>query len=209
MVIITPQMKVTIARRADSGCGIVFDMAIHETYQGPAMQFAGQNADPRVRLIAAIGRNRELGKEGKLLWSIPDDLKRFRMLTKGHPVIMGRKTFESILSYTGGKPLPERTNIVVTRDISYTHDDATVVHSLEDALVAARNGYPEAIDVIGGAQIYTEALPYADELLLTLIDDEKEADSFFPRYEESFTKIKKEEAGEYEGLKYKWVDLER
>ncbi len=164
---------------------------------------------PAVCAVVAIGKNRELGLDGKLLWHIPDDLARFKRLTLGHPLIMGRKTFESILGYTGGKPLPGRTNIVVTRDASWTHEGVIVVGSLEEGIAKAQELDAEEIHIGGGAQIYEQALPYIDKLYLTLVDDEKEADSFFPPYEKEFTKKVFEEAREWNGLKYKWMDLER
>ena len=99
---------------------------------------------PRICIVVAIGKNRELGKEGKLLWHIPDDLKRFKMLTKNHPIIFGRKTFESVLGYNKGKPLPERTNIVVTRDPEFNYQGALVAHSLEQAIeTAAERSMPK------------------------------------------------------------------
>lgn len=163
----------------------------------------------RVSMIAAIGRNRELGKGNELLWRIPDDLKRVRTLTAGHPLVMGRKTFDSIISAVG-KPLPGRTSVVVTRDLAWQYDGAIVTHSIEEGIEAAKKAPGgEEVFIFGGAQIYTEALPMADKLYLTLIDDEKEADSFFPSYESEFAKVVFEELREYEGLKYRWVDLER
>ncbi len=168
----------------------------------------------RICAVVAIGKNRELGKEGKLLWHIPDDLKRFKELTLGHPIIMGRKTFESIVSYLG-KPLPGRTNIVVTRhpgdmmEIVSPSSDVIVVSSLEEGIEKAKTLDNEEIHIGGGAQIYEQALPYIDKLYLTLVDDEKEADTFFPPYEKEFTKKAFEEKREWNGLEYKWVDLER
>ena len=166
--------------------------------------------EPRVCAVVALGKNRELGKEGKLLWHIPDDLKRFKQLTKGHPIIMGRKTFESIVGYLG-KPLPDRTNIVVTRhnDIVSRYAGVVVAHSLEEAIEKAKALNAEEIHIGGGAQIYEQALPFIEKLYLTLVDAEAEADSFFPPYEKEFTKKVFEEAREWNGLKYRWVDLER
>ena len=162
-----------------------------------------------ISMIAAIGKNRELGKGNELLWHIPDDLKRFRSITKGHPCIMGRKTFESILAIIK-KPLPDRTNIVVTRDKKWSYEGVLAVDSIEDAIqLAKRKLGGEEVFIIGGAQIYELGLSYADKLYLTLIDDTKEADSFFPEYEKVFTKKVFEEAREFGGLKYTWVDLER
>jgi dihydrofolate reductase len=161
--------------------------------------------EPVVSAIAAIGaKNRALGKDNKLLWTIPDDLKRFRAITKGHPVIMGRKTFESI-----GRPLPDRPNIIVTRDSALSHDGMIVTHSVEAAIEKAKELDREEIFIIGGGQIYKEALPYTDKLYLTLIDDEREGDSFFPPYEDEFTNKTFEEPHEWNGIKYRFVDLER
>lgn len=167
-----------------------------------------------ITAVVAIGRNRELGKNEKLLWHIPDDLKRFKCLTLGHPIIMGRKTFESIVGYVGG-PLPGRTNIVVTRRSDYIDlvgrygDQVMVVSSIEEGIEKALEENPKEIHIGGGAQIYEQALPYINKLYLTLIDDEKEADTFFPPYEHLFTKKVFEEAREWNGIKYTWVDLER
>ncbi|MDO8514351.1 MAG: dihydrofolate reductase [bacterium] len=161
-----------------------------------------------VAAVVAIGKNRELGLGGKLLWHIPDDLKRFKRLTLGHPVIMGRKTFESIVGYIGG-PLPERTNIVVTHDPTWKYEGVITAPSLEEAIAKAKELDTEEIHIGGGAEIYKQALPYIDKLYLTLIDAEGEADTFFPPYEKEFTKKVFEEAREWNGLKYSWVDLER
>ena len=161
----------------------------------------------KISIIAAIGKNRELGKDNKLLWHIPDDLPRFKKLTFGHPIIMGRKTFESI-----GRPLPNRTNIVVTRDYSYEVEGVIVVHSIEKAIEIAKGieNLPAGgeIFVIGGGQIYEQALPFADRLYLTIVDAQAEADTDFPDYSE-FKKTISEEAKEENGLKFKYVILEK
>jgi dihydrofolate reductase len=160
----------------------------------------------RISVIAAIGKNRELGKDNQLLWPIPDDLKRFRAVTTGHPIIMGRKTFESI-----GKPLPNRKNIVVTRDPdwNFSSEEVIKVASMYDAVVRAKALDPNEIFIIGGAQIYEEGIKFASKLYLTVIDAEAEADVHFPEYEGLFTKKVFEELREWNGLKYTWVDLER
>lgn len=157
----------------------------------------------RVSAIAAIGKNRELGKGNNLLWCIPHDLARFKSITMGHPVIMGRKTFESI-----GRPLPGRPNIIITRDKSFEAEGCLVTHSIEGAFEEAKDLDDEEVFIIGGGEIYKQAMPYVDKLYLTLIHDEKEGDVFFPDYSE-FTKETFREEHEYEGLKYTWVDLER
>lgn len=130
-----------------------------------------------VSIIAAIGKNRELGKNNQLLWNIPSDMKRFRELTMGHPVIMGRKTFESI-----GRPLPNRTNIVVTKQQDFHPEGVRVCESLERAVEVANSIDSTEIFIIGGAQIYGQAIDIADRLYLTIIDQSFDADAFFPDY---------------------------
>lgn len=162
-----------------------------------------------ISLIAAIGRNREVGKQGELLWRIPDDLKRFKALTTGHPVIMGRKTWESLPERA--RPLPNRTNIVVTRQAAYFAPGATVVDGLSDAFLIAHEapGGHETF-VIGGGELYAAALPYASRLYLTLVDaTDDDADTFFPTYEREFTTTISNESGKHDGLSYQWVTLER
>lgn len=139
-----------------------------------------------VTIIAAIGKDtRALGKNGDLLWHLPEDMKRFKELTTGHTVIMGRKTWESLPEKF--RPLPNRTNIVITRDSSYVVTGATIAHSLPEAIEKARAIEHAEIFIIGGAQIYAEALPLANRLYLTLVDSEVQGDVFFPDYSE-FTK---------------------
>jgi dihydrofolate reductase len=152
---------------------------------------------------------RAIGKEGKLLWHIPEDMKRFKELTMGHPVIMGRKTFESIVSYIG-MPLPGRTNIVVTRNAGYTYPEIIVAPTLRDAIENAKIMDANEIHIGGGSDIYTQALPFVERLYLTLIDDEPEADSFFPEYEHEFTKVvSSEKHTAPSGIAYEWLTLER
>ena|SRR3989344_1630170 len=157
-----------------------------------------------VSAIAAISaKNRGLGKNNDLLWKIPDDLRRFKELTTGHVVITGRKNLEAM-----GRALPNRTNIVVTRDPSYQKEGCVVAHSIEEALEKAREIEKEEIFIIGGGEIYKAALPYTDRLYLTLIEGEKEADVFFPDYSE-FTKVVSGEKGSYEGTQYACITFER
>jgi dihydrofolate reductase len=163
---------------------------------------------PHIHIIAAIGKNRALGKNEKLLWHIPDDLKRFKKLTWGHPIIMGRKTFESVVSVLG-KPLPGRMNIVVTRDPSWQYDGVIVMHSLEEGIEKAKELDQQEIFIGGGADIYRQALPLVDKLYLTLIDDEKEGDAFFPPYEDQFTVQTFEESRRWGNIHYQWIDLVR
>lgn len=161
--------------------------------------------EPQVIAIAAIGKNRELGQKNQLSWRIPDDFKRVKELTMGHPLIMGRKTFESI-----GRPLPGRTTIIITRDESHVAEGCLVVRSLEAALETARSIDTKQIFIFGGAEIYQLALPFTDRLYLTLIDAENPgADAFFPEFANEFTEVARHDAREHEGLTYQWVDFER
>ena len=128
-----------------------------------------------ISLIAAIGKNNELGKGNTLLWSLPADMKHFRDTTALHAVIMGRKTFESI-----GKPLPKRRNVVITRDVNYKKGGVEIVHSLAEALDLFPD-QKEEIFIIGGAELYKQTIGIADKLYITHIDaEDKEADAFFP-----------------------------
>ncbi|HVZ11899.1 MAG TPA: dihydrofolate reductase [Patescibacteria group bacterium] len=176
-----------------------------------------------ISMIAAIGNKRELGEGNGLIWKIPDDLQRLKSLTSGHSIIMGRKTFESI-----GRPLPNRTNIIVTRDansyvsshpelVSGSHvetpdlvrgDKGIVVNSIEDAIeIAKRSPGAEEIFIFGGSQIYTQAIKLADKLYLTRINSEAPmADAFFPDYSE-FTNVILSEPHEYDSLQYEFVEL--
>ncbi|MBI2074230.1 MAG: dihydrofolate reductase [Candidatus Levybacteria bacterium] len=178
----------------------------------------------RVSIIAALDKKRGIGKDNKLLWHIPEDLKRFKDLTSGHTIIMGRKTFESI-----GRVLPNRNNVIITRDQNYKAEGAVVVHSLEEALnIAKETGETQGaketngeIFIIGGGQIFSQALPIVDKLYLTIVDarldsppdsparrGEFDADTFFPDYSE-FKKIVFEQEGQSEKYKYKFLDLEK
>lgn len=122
-----------------------------------------------ISLIVAASRNGVIGANNKLPWKLPADLKRFKQLTMGHPILMGRKTFESI-----GKPLPGRTNIVITRQKGFKCCGTTVVHSVEEALLICEN--EKQTFVIGGAEIFKQALPFADRIYLTRIEKDFEGD---------------------------------
>jgi len=175
-----------------------------------------------ISIIAAIGPKRELGKDNRLLWHIPGDLPRFKKLTQGHAVIMGRKTFESL-----GKPLPDRLNVIITHRRDFlSHENLTApsavpskakkitFDSLSDAFNYLKS--ENEIFVIGGGQIYAQALPLADKLYLTLVgktpkhpDGKFDADTFFPEYETLFTKKVFEEKYDKEGYKYSFIELTR
>ena len=149
-------------------------------------------------MIAAIGKNNELGNKNGLLWNMPTDMKHFRETTKGHMVIMGRKTFES---FPNG-PLPNRENVVITRDRDYYRPGITIMHSLEEALryAALEQGkhfeekQEEAeIFIIGGGEIYKQGMPFANKLYITRVDDAPEADTHFPAIGPEWKEISRDE----------------
>ena len=135
-----------------------------------------------ITIIAAIGKNGELGKNNDLIWHLPNDLKRFKKVTAGHHVIMGRKTYESL-----GKPLPNRTNIIISRNPDYKAEGCIMTSSLEEAITLAKAGDSHPY-ILGGAQIYKQAIKIADILDLTLVDAELSADVFFPNIDTSIWK---------------------
>lgn len=157
----------------------------------------------RITIIASLDEAGGIGKDNRLLQRIPADLKRFKALTMGHPIIMGRKTFESI-----GRPLPGRENIVITRNADIKAAGCTVVHSLDEAVKAAAATGTDEVFVIGGAEIYRQALPLTDRLELTLIEGTYQADTFFPEYEADFA-VTAEETRADENPPYTFVTLER
>ncbi len=158
---------------------------------------------PTVALIAAVARNRAIGKNNALLVHLPNDLPRFKRITLGHAVVMGRKTWESI-----GRPLPERRNIVVTRNPQWSAPGAEAAASIPAALALAADA--SKIFVLGGAQIYAQALPLADELILTEIDADLEGDAFFPVWDQSQFREVSREAGSSEGsLSFDYVTYAR
>lgn len=130
-----------------------------------------------ISLIAAMAENRVIGIENRLPWKLPADMKWFRENTLGKPIVMGRKTFESF----GAKPLPQRTNIVITNDTHYRADGAVVVHSIEDALKAA--GDTPEVMIIGGASFYTQMLPRADRIYLTIVHHTFDGDAWLPEFD--------------------------
>lgn len=167
-----------------------------------------QNHPPIVIVSGMSKSDRGIGMKNGLLWHVPADLKRFKTLTLGHPVIMGRKTFESILKIIG-KPLPGRTTIVITRDTLYEHKGIRIAHSLEDAIKIAESENPKEIHIGGGAQLYEQALPFTSRLHITWFDDQQEADTFFPPFEDDFKIKTKYEPQEHKGLKFQWIDYIR
>ena len=131
-----------------------------------------------ISLIVAMGKNREIGKENQLLWHLPKDLKHFKDLTSGHPIIMGRKTYESI-----GKPLPNRTNIVISRRNDWFEEGILIVGSIKEAVKFAKK-IDEEVFIIGGGNIYEQTIDLADKLEVTLVDAVLDADTFFPKIDE-------------------------
>jgi dihydrofolate reductase len=144
-----------------------------------------------VTLVAALARNRVIGRDNRLPWRLPADLRRFKALTLGRPVVMGRRTFESIRSALGG-PLPGRQNIVVTRDAAYGAAGCVIAGSLDAALAAVRDA--EEVFVIGGEQLYRAALPIADRLQLTEIDADFDGDAWFPEFAASEWRVASRES---------------
>lgn len=161
-----------------------------------------------VSAIAAIGeKNREMGLKGKVPWKIPEDSKFFMDTTKGHPVIMGRRTWEADLER---RPLPNRTNIVVTSDPNYQIEGAIAVTSVEDAIAQAKDKPgSEEIFIIGGARLYETAMPLTDRLYLTMVEGTHEADTFFPDYSEFTKVVRKSEQRTSGGHNFYYVTLER
>ena len=158
---------------------------------------------PRVSMIVAVDETRAIGKENKLLWNIPGDLQRFKKLTTGHTVIMGKNTYHSI-----GRPLPHRTNIVVTMNEDLELPGCLVVHSIDEAMKVAREHEQEEIFVIGGASIYKQCLPLVERLYLTLVEGTHEADTFFPDYSK-FGVVVSEQPGQEKGIRYRFLELTR
>jgi len=180
---------------------------------------------PIISIIVAMDEARGIGKNNALMWKIPGELARFKEITMGHPIIMGRKTFESI-----GRVLPGRTNIIITRDPEYKVDGAVVVNSLEEGLKKAQeeglsrhsgeqrdtridSGQARMTEleifIIGGGQIFEQALPLTDRLYLTIVKGDFGADVFFPEYEKVFTKQIEKEDRTVDKYEFSFVTLER
>ena len=161
---------------------------------------------PEIVIIAAVAKNRVIGKDNRLLWNIPEDMAHFKALTTGHTVVMGRKTWESLPD--AFRPLPGRVNIVVSRNAAYPAVGATVVGSLPDALTAA--GDTDIVFVMGGAELYRQALPLADRLLLTEIDQAYDGDAFFPEFDRNtWTETARDARVAESGLAFAFVTYQR
>jgi dihydrofolate reductase len=139
-----------------------------------------------ISMIVAADENNVIGKDNQLIWHLPDDLKFFKKMTSGHAIIMGRNTYESV-----GKPLPKRTNIIITRDSNYTAEGCVIVHSLEDALEEAKKVDPDPF-IVGGEQIYRLALGIANRVYLTRIHHQFEGDRHFPTLDDQWIEVESE-----------------
>ena len=158
-----------------------------------------------ITLIAAAGKNNELGKDNDLVWHLPDDFKRFKKLTTGHHIIMGRKTFESF-----PKPLPNRTHLVITRNKAYQKEGAVIVHSLDEALLKAQND-PQPF-VIGGGEIYKLAMEVADKIELTRVHGSFDVDTYFPKIDMEKWQVvseAKHEKDEKHNYSFSYITYER
>ena len=157
----------------------------------------------RISLVAAVARNGVIGRDNDLVWRLSSDLKRFKALTLGKPILMGRRTWDSI-----GRPLPGRRSLVLTRDRNLTLDGAEIVHSWEEAVAAAGS---DELMVTGGAEIYALALPHADRLHLTEVEASPEGDVHFPAFDRSLFHVTLRErhpAGERDEFPFSFVDWE-
>ena len=153
----------------------------------------------RIVAIAAVADNWVIGSGEDMLWHIPEDFRRFKRVTTGKPVIMGRKTFESI-----GRPLPGRRNIIVTRNTAWQHEGVDVAHTLDEARALVSD--QARVFVIGGGELYAQALPQADELILTEVDADFDADTFFPAWDRAaFTEVSRETHTAEAGWPYHFV----
>ncbi len=161
---------------------------------------------PIISLVVAVAKNRAIGKDNHLLCHLPEDMRHFREVTLGKPVIMGRKTWESLPE--AFRPLPGRHNIVVSRNAAYQAEGATVATSLEEALAQAGNA--DQVSIIGGADIFRLALPIADILDMTEIEADFDADTFFPEFrQEDWQEISRKTQQSQSGLTFSFVEYRR
>ncbi len=156
----------------------------------------------KVALVAAVARDGVIGRDGGLPWSLPEDMAHFREVTTGHPVVMGRKTWESLPERF--RPLPGRRNVVVTRNPTWTANGAERAGSLEEALALVEDA--ERVSIIGGGELFAAALPMADELLLTEVDLDVDGDTFFPGWDrDSFVERGRDEHVADDGTRFTFV----
>jgi dihydrofolate reductase len=159
-----------------------------------------------ITLVVAIDAQRGIGVDNKLPWHLPEDLAHFKRVTLGHPIIMGRKTFDSI-----GRPLPKRRNIVVTRNRDWSHEGVEVAGSLQEAIALAGDGVADAAaSIIGGAQIFGEAMQLADRMIITHIDGVYRCDTFFPEIDAAtWLETAREAHRSADGVGFSFVTYER
>ncbi len=158
-------------------------------------------------MIVAVGENREMGADNDLPWGrgLPTDMKRFRDKIRGHTIISGKRTFESM----GSKPLPNRVNIIVSREEDFKPEGVVVAHSVEEAIEEAKKTEQEEIFIIGGGKIFELSMPFADKLYLTLVHASfPNADVFFPDYSEFKKEVYREKVSE-NGYDYEFIDLKK
>jgi len=170
-----------------------------------------------LHIVVAVSSNRVIGKEGRIPWHLPEDLRMFKELTLNHPVLMGRKTFFSIINQLG-KPLPQRYNVVLTKDkkvkdnIDREYSEVKVFSCFEESIAWAEKEGFQKIFVVGGEKIYRESLPCCDEIFLTEVDANFDGDTFFPEIEwDNWTAVKKMEwtLGKHHGLRYRFCHFKR
>nr|AIA15116.1 Dihydrofolate reductase [uncultured bacterium] len=160
----------------------------------------------KLSIIVAVAENNVIGKDNQLIWRLPADLKHLKALTMGHPMVMGRKTFDSI-----GKPLPGRTSIIITRQPNYTVEGCLVVHSLEQAIIEAGNLRTEEAFIVGGAEVYRQSMSITDKIYLTEVHHSFDGDTFFPKIDPTIWKEVKREsfpADEKNAYDFDFVELE-
>ena len=158
---------------------------------------------PKISIICAIAQNRAIGLNNQLLWHIPEDFKHFKEKTLGHVIVMGQKTYESI-----GKPLPNRTTIVLSNDPSCKIEGVIMCGTFEDVFAKAREIEKEEIFICGGGSVYAQTISMADKLYLTVVKRDFEADTFFPEYSE-FKKVISSRESRDENFEYTFLELER
>lgn len=161
----------------------------------------------KISQVVAISRNRVIGKDNQLIWHLPADLKHYKNITMGHHMIMGRKTFESI-----GRLLPGRTSVIITRDKAYTFPGAVVVHSIDEALEAARKAGDSEACIVGGGEIFKQAMSITDKIYLTIIHHDFDGDTFYPELDEKqwmLTKREDFEPDEKNKYSYSFCEYEK
>lgn len=159
--------------------------------------------NPKISIICAIAENRAIGKNNDLLWHIPEDFKHFKEKTMGHVIMMGQKTYESI-----GKPLPNRTTIVLSNDENFKVEGVIVVRTFDEVFAKAKEIEKEEIFICGGASVYAQTIDLADKLYLTVVKGDFEADVFFPEYEQ-FKKVISQRKSSDDKFEYTFLELER